>query len=187
MALLHISCLRGEADMSVAELKAPAAIGVEAPKGRGDTVLFVCTGNTCRSPMAAALYNDAVRKKACNVAACAISAGLYPAVGTPISPEAVTVLREAGVEPDPLNDYPAHRALAVSEELMKEATSVVAITASHAMELVLRYPQYAGKITVLPMDIEDPYARGIEAYRACLAQLQYCISVLTAQDGEGRV
>ena len=144
-------------------------------------VLLICTGNTCRSPMAAALYNDMMRRReVCSACAddtdrgvaLAFSAGLYAHDGEPISQEAVTALREARVAPIPENDYTVHRARTVTVDMMEQADEVIAISTSHAMELTLRFPEHVGKVKTLPMDISDPYGRGIEAYRACLMQLR---------------
>lgn len=151
-------------------------------------ILFVCTGNTCRSPMAAALCNDMRRpREVCS--ACvdedldgslgvATSAGLYVSEGAPISPEAVATLREGGVALTPENDYASHTARGVTRAMMEEANMVVGITAAHAMELTLRFPEFAGKIVTMPMDISDPFGQGMNAYRACLMQLRYSLHLL---------
>lgn len=151
-------------------------------------ILFVCTGNTCRSPMAAALCNDMRRpREVCSACAAeeldcslgvATSAGLYAAEGAPISPEAVTALQEGGVALTPENDYASHTARGVTRAMMAEADMVVGITAAHAMELTLRYPEFASKIVTMPMDISDPFGRGMTAYRACLMQLRYSLQLL---------
>ena len=150
-------------------------------------VLFVCTGNTCRSPMAAALYNDMyTHREVCSacpdgaptVDTLATSAGLYAVEGDPITPEAVSALQEAGVVPLPGNDYTAHRARPVSAALLEEADLVIGISGRHAMELMLRFPEAAPKIVAMPMDIPDPFGRGAEAYRACLMQLRYCLAAM---------
>ena len=163
-------------------------------EGNMRRVLFVCTGNTCRSPMAAALYNDMMNPReictACpdgvlsRTVAIASSAGLYAAEGMPISEGALEALRGAAVPPHPLQDYTCHRARTVTDEMMAEADEVVGITAKHAMELVLRFPQYAGKIRTLPMDIADPYGGDIAVYRQCLAQLRYALQVYCAEGAE---
>ncbi len=157
------------------------------------TVLFVCTGNTCRSPMAAALYNDMTRpREICSACAhedfvpargVALSAGLYASEGDPISAEAVNALREAGVAPVEGYDYTAHTARCVTREMMEEADLVVGITAAHAMELTMRFPEWAGKIVTMPMDIADPFGQGQDVYRICLMQLRYCLQLLCKGDG----
>ena len=180
--------------MNTAYDTVPASACVQ--NGKADEpgrILFVCTGNTCRSPMAAALYNDMRRpQEVCS--ACpephepgrmvAFSAGLYANEGEPISADALRALQEAGVRPVTENDYTLHRAQNVSGELIDSVDLVVAISGRHAMELMLRFPESAGKITTLPMDISDPFGRGIEAYRQCLMQLRYCLQLMQAQGGE---
>ena len=155
-------------------------------------VLFVCTGNTCRSPMAAALLNDMGRgHEPCSAAPqpspcryVATSAGLYATEGDPITPAALNALQEAGVVPVPGEDYTAHRARRVTRELVDEADEIVGLTAGHAMELMLRFPEAATKIRTLPMDITDPYGGSAEVYRDCLAQLRYCLTLLYMAEGE---
>ena len=149
-------------------------------------VLFVCTGNTCRSPMAAALLNEMSRpREICSAAGelctaprlVASSAGLYAREGDPITPAAADALREAGIPPRPDNDYSAHRARLINSELVAQAGEVVGRTASHAMQLMLRFPEAASKIRTLPMDISDPFGGNAEVYRACLAQLRYALEL----------
>ncbi len=148
-------------------------------------ILFVCTGNTCRSPMAAALLNEMSRpKQICSAAGelcvtprfVASSAGLYPNEGDPITPAAENALRESGILPRPDNDYTAHRARLVSEELVAQADEIVGLTASHAMQLMLRFPEAAAKISTLPMDVPDPFGGTPEVYRTCLSLLRICLT-----------
>ena len=159
---------------NVAELVLQAQEPTEAPRAR--RVLFVCTGNTCRSPMAAALLNHMVstRQEADKLQTVATSAGLHAPEGAPISPHAAEVLEEAGVA---CAQYASHRARTVTEDMIREADEVIAITAGHAMELMLRYPEHAAKINTLPMDIADPYGGNKDVYRDCLTMLSYAIAM----------
>ena len=138
-------------------------------------VLFVCTGNTCRSPMAAALFYDMMVRERGEDNFAVSSAGLYAAEGAPISPHAAEALAGAGVKETAQNHYRAHRARMVREELIDEADEVVAISGSHAMELLMRYPMHTAKITALPFDIPDPFGGDIAVYRDCLDALAHAI------------
>jgi len=137
----------------------------------GKRILFVCTGNTCRSPMAAALYNarytDGETK--------AFSAGLA-ADGSGISRYAMLALLGAGVRSVEGNDYLSHVSHTVSEEDMVRADLVIGITGRHALQLMMTYPAYAGKITALPVDIADPYGGDAEVYTRCLEQIDRALA-----------
>ncbi len=136
-------------------------------------VLFVCTGNTCRSPMAAAAYNHKHRKTTRR----AYSAGLAAVAGDPISQNAVLALQAAGIPSTPDNDYMGHTATPVTLDLLREMDEIVAISPSHAMALLTAAPQYAERIRVLG-DIADPYGGDLAAYSATLAE------ILSALEGE---
>lgn len=145
------------------------AVGEVQPR----RILFVCTGNTCRSPMAAALLNHLASGRREELVAT--SAGLYAREGELITAAAAEALAEAGVSPTPQNDYRAHRARLVSAALLKEADEVIAITGGHAMELMMRFPEYAARIGTLEVDIPDPFGGDGEVYRRCLEMLTLAI------------
>lgn len=138
-------------------------------KDKADTILFVCTGNTCRSPMCAALFNalyssDKLKLKADS---CGLAAD-----GSPISQNAVTALIHRGIKPSAGNDYISHISKTVTPELVRSAAIVVGITGRHAMELMFRFPDCASKITSLSRDISDPYGGNLEVYERCLAEIE---------------
>ena len=134
-------------------------------------ILFVCTGNTCRSPMAAALFNHIYMDDE----RYALSAGLA-ADGSPISEHACEVLMERGVLPTKENDYPNHVSRPADGALAASADMIIGLTASHATALMLRYPEFATKIYALPADIPDPYGGSIDDYRRCLEKIEKALS-----------
>ena len=130
-------------------------------------VLFVCTGNTCRSPMAAAVLTDLGQAHGY----VASSAGLYPAPGAPISENAVLALGERGIVPARDNRYDLHRAVRVTEEMVRCADRIVGITSSHAMALIGAFPFAADKIVAMPRDIPDPFGGSRDDYLRCLDEI----------------
>ena len=128
---------------------------------------FVCTGNTCRSPMAQAMLN----RYGAPHGIFAFSRGIAAAQGAPISENAAKALEGAGIVSEGRNDYKNHRALQFSKEDFERCDGVFAISPSHAASLMFAFPEYAGKIRVLG-DIADPYGGDLERYAACLAQIK---------------
>ncbi len=163
--------------------------------GKPLTVCFVCTGNTCRSPMAAAILNDMARiPQVCSMSDIekllnsrrirAVSAGLY-ADGSPISENAVRALENAGIRSLPDNDYKSHISTSVTPELMETCDRVIGISGGHAMRLISFFPQYASKITCLPHDIPDPFGGDLAAYETCLAAIRADVVQMFFPEREG--
>ena len=144
-------------------------------------VCFICTGNTCRSPMAAAVANHLARAASAALPEElrslipppieAYSAGLYANNGDKISENAVKALEEAGILPDPIRDYHKHTAHSLSAEEAERYDLLVGITSSHAAALVMQFPGLAEKITCLPKNIADPFGGDLDRYRAALADI----------------
>ena len=90
-------------------------------------ILYVCTGNTCRSPMAEGITNAIAKEEGKEI--LALSAGLYPLVGEPVSEEAVVATSKR-------TDISSHKARLVTKELLEAADQVWAMTESHKEELL---------------------------------------------------
>ena len=136
------------------------------PEIKKDAVLFVCSGNTCRSPMCAALFNH----KYAGLTRHAISAGLSTG-GEKISSSAVYALKKYGVKSTVDNDYENHVSRTVTAEMIDSAVTVIGVSSAHALSLIMRYPQYATKITSFDTDIFDPYGMDDEVYAYCLKKI----------------
>ena len=125
-------------------------------------VLVVCTGNTCRSPMAAGWLNRKLKGKGWT----AESAGVAAYSGGPASPEAVAAMREIGI------DVSGHRSQPLTKALADEANIILAMTEGHRREIVRRYPEAKDRTHLVhgfgagsARDVADPVGLPVEAYR----------------------
>jgi protein-tyrosine-phosphatase len=124
-------------------------------------ILLVCTGNTCRSPLAEVILKDL--QPDWEVA----SAGVSPVVGQAASRGSLEVARARGF------DLSRHRAQAVNAQLLGQADQVWCMTEAHRQSLLLRYPEFRAKLlTLAPFDIADPVGQSLEVYRECADQIE---------------
>jgi protein-tyrosine-phosphatase len=148
-------------------------------------VLFICTGNTCRSPMAEALL-----KHHSNNELEVQSAGLFASFGSPANKHAVEVLAEKGITID-------HQSQPLSAELVQWADLILTMTTNHKRMLHDQYPQSIEKAFALKeylsevsgkeitgdsftnrSDISDPFGGSVEVYRQTLQELEELIQQL---------
>ena len=126
-------------------------------------VLFVCTGNTCRSPMAMALFNALCVER--GLPYRAESAGIHALDGAPASDGAFYAMKERGLT------LSRHVAQAFTPRLAREVRLVVAMSEAHAEVIRQRYPD--AHVAVMEPPIRDPFGGNIEQYRATADELQH--------------
>lgn len=134
-------------------------------------ILFVCTGNTCRSPLAEGLGKALLAEKlGCRVEELPargfwlLSAGVATYGGSPATPESVDAGAELGA------DLRHHRSRPVNPQLLAAADDVIAMTRGHADALAYRFPGIGPPARLLcPAggDVDDPIGAGPDVYRAC--------------------
>lgn len=130
-------------------------------------ILFVCTGNICRSPMAAGLLRDRLAEEGLDSRHRVASAGVWALDGRPAAENAVTVMRERGI------DISDHVAQTIRAEHVAEADLILVMSREHETMIRNTWPQYAWKVRRLSemagkrKDIDDPYGQPIKNYRAC--------------------
>lgn len=146
-------------------------------------ICFVCTGNTCRSPMAQAVANHLARAEGIGIEA--FSAGLYAFEGDPIAPNAADALEEAGILPTPQHDYHTHLAHNLSEEEAQGYDLLIGMTPTHVLELTMRHPALALRIRCMPHPIPDPFGGDPDVYRSCLEEITQGVrDLLLAEEAE---
>ena len=135
-------------------------------------ILFVCTGNTCRSPMAEALFRLEAAKRGCADRYEASSCGLAAENGAPASPNAVKVIGELG------GDLTGHRARLASEELLGGADVICCMGMSHKSVIAHLLPQLAARTCMTQPAIPDPFGGPPDLYRETASALQSAVSTL---------
>lgn len=157
---------------------------MNAPHNDGNAaplLVFVCTGNICRSPMAEAIARAAARDAGVRIRVA--SSGTMGIVGAPAEEHAQEVLAEIGLS---LRDHQAQQTKAAD---VREATLVVALTRSHRYWLLVHEPEAQHIVTFDELtglgDVPDPYGASPDEYRAIrdmlVAGMPYVLAELKAR------
>jgi protein arginine phosphatase len=136
-------------------------------------ILFVCTGNTCRSPMAEAILKN---KKIEGFEVR--SAGIYAGNGYDASGQAKVVLDENNIPHD-------HQSRSLTETNIDWATIILTMTASHKAAIAQNFPKSADKIYTLKefvgegenLDVMDPFGGDLGTYRTTYEELEKLIDL----------
>jgi protein-tyrosine-phosphatase len=135
-------------------------------------LLFVCTGNTCRSPMAEGLFNKMLRDKGKDQKFTAISGGALAHEGQSASENAIIVMGKRGI------DISSHRARQISEELL-QADLILTMTNGHKQYILNQFPDARDRVFVLDdfvggagEDITDPFGGDVLAYETVAEEIK---------------
>jgi len=127
-------------------------------------VLIVCTGNSCRSPMAAGWLMSELRRKGLQEQIEVGSCGIGTRGGNPATPEAVLVMRNREI------DISGHRSHVCTREDVADADLVIAMSHEHHGFIAGLMPSANGKIRTL--DIPDPIGMGILMYEEVINRVE---------------
>ena len=147
-------------------------------------IMFICTGNICRSAMAEWLLKQKLKdKKIENIEV--YSAGIYAQDGELSTWEARRVM---------MDEYPIdmskHRATNIVNSKIKEMDLILCATSRHKRDVLRIYPELEGKVFTMKeyvgyereyhdkIDIKDPWGFDIETYRSCVAEIDECLELL---------
>jgi protein-tyrosine-phosphatase len=146
------------------------------------SILFVCTGNTCRSPLAESLCKSQLaRTLECSTSSLpdrgfiVQSAGLAASPGQPAAQEALLVAQELGA------DLSQHRSQVLTAALLSQATHVFVMTRSHWLLLQDYFPDQGPMPRILSpsgIDLDDPIGCDLAVYRECAQAIVQALDVL---------
>ena len=138
------------------------------------TILFVCSGNTCRSPMASALatrllkdrYHLHAEADLESAGIRVLSAGTFAMPGLRATPQAVDAVADLGA------DLTSHRSRQLTAELIHSADFIFTMGRSHAQSAIAMSPSAAARVMPLDpaRDVEDPIGADVQIYRELAGQ-----------------
>lgn len=136
-------------------------------------VLFVCTGNTCRSPLAEVLFRELVKDRA-DYQVCSAGVGAFS--GQAASRNSATLAKERGL------DLSQHKSQAVTITLIEQATHIFGMSRSHVAAILADYPEAEDKVYLVSeftaddhlrgRDLCDPFGGDLSEYRETLQHLE---------------
>ena len=120
-------------------------------------ILIVCSGNTCRSPMAGGLLGQVCSEMGREVEV--ETAGLWP--GGSLATKALEAMREVGI------DISREEPKALTARLVEWADVILCVDRRYGGEVEDRFPEASDKVAFLHRDISDPYCGSLSRYREC--------------------
>jgi len=128
------------------------------------SILFVCTANQCRSPMAEAIMKDYIKRMDLPTNWIVQSAGTWAENGHPVTPAGVKVMALRGL------DTSMHRSQSITRDLLKQFDLILTMESGHKEAIQIEFPEFSRKVFMLSemagvsINIEDPIGGTFEDY-----------------------
>ena len=141
-------------------------------------IMFVCTGNTCRSAMAEGLAKKEIENKGLDINVS--SSGIFAMEGEHASYNSVAIMKEYDV------DILMHKAMPIEKANIEKMDLILCATMSQKNQVIARYPDLKDKVYTMKeyagldkngedTDISDPWGYDINTFRICAAEISLCI------------
>lgn len=147
-------------------------------------IMFVCTGNICRSAMAEALLKKKVEDKKISDKYLSCSSGIHAYPGDISTYEACKIMKdEYGI------DLSNHRATAIRDSKIEEMDLILCMTNSHKNSLNMIYPNLKDRVFLikeyvgLEGEVDDPWGYPLNVYSKCAKDLNEYIDLLIQKEG----
>ena len=146
-------------------------------------IMFICTGNICRSAMAHVMFEDKIKQndiKGIEVYSC----GIYAENGDRATYNAIEVMDEYGI------NIKEHKATNIRNSNIDQMDLILCATNSHKIAVLDLYPKLLDKVYTLKeyvnydkqyhdkLNIKDPWGYDVETYRYCAAEIDECLELL---------